>query len=57
LVSLKRMQRRRGGALAPLRTSPKPAKPEVAPPDAYRAHGPYRTAQVVRVVHRWSEAS
>ena len=57
MVRLKRMQRRRGGALAPLRTSPKPAKPEVAPPDAYRAHGPYRTAQVVRVVHRWSEAS
>eukprot|EP00964_Phaeocystis_antarctica_P038592 scaffold22067_cov24-Phaeocystis_antarctica.AAC.1 len=34
-----------------------PAKPEVAPPDAYGVYGGYRTAQVVRVVHRWSEAA
>ena len=58
MARLKRMQRRRGGALAPLRTSTiRPRKPEVAPPDAYRVYGRYRTAQVVRVVHRWSEAS
>ena len=31
-------------------------KPEVAPPDAYRARDRYRTAQGVRAVHRWSEA-
>eukprot|EP00964_Phaeocystis_antarctica_P047340 scaffold27385_cov36-Phaeocystis_antarctica.AAC.2 len=60
LARLKRMQRRRGGALALLRTSRQFGRnPEVAPPDgdAYRARDRYRTAQGVRAVHtRWSEA-
>ena len=56
LASLKRLQRRRGGALAPLRTVTKAvAKPEVAPPAACREHGRYGTAQVVEVVHSLPE--
>ena len=58
LASLKPMQRRRGGALAPRRTSTIPGrKPEVAPPVDPRARDQYRTAQVVRVIHRCTEAS
>ena len=57
LARLKRMQRRRGGGHSPCSGHRQfGRKPEVAPPDAYRARDRYRAAQGVRAVHRWSEA-
>ena len=57
LARLKRMQRRRGGALALLRTSTiRPKTRGRAAGRLSRARDRYRTAQGVRAVHRWSEA-
>ena len=58
LASLKPMQMRRGGALAPRRTSTILAnKPEVAPPVDPRELWQYLATEVVRVIHRYCEAS